>query len=271
MGSWWKSRLPTSGLGSLRGWCEVSRSRSLSPYSILAPALFEDRDSGARDRKKREVLQAEIVSFCASSQILFPDVDLEDYRCFSPPESNPEIEGEDGDVLPATADLGENPFVDVPDPEEVDIPLPSSFADLPSSMRAARRKEIKLRVAQATDALEEIRTEVGRKSYLYRSNIRLADGKKQKTRGYAAVKASNQAMRMAIRIYDQARWALSRLGASTDLLEELKPITKEDTKAITSVYKPNAAGESRTKLSWIWGINVGKDSQNSPYLEERES
>ena len=84
--------------------------------------------------KKREVLQSEIVSFCASSQILFPDVDLEEYRCFSPPESNPEIEGEDGDDPLMTTDSGENPFVDVPDPEEVDIPLPSSFADLPSSI-----------------------------------------------------------------------------------------------------------------------------------------
>ncbi|KAG2007524.1 hypothetical protein CC2G_015218 [Coprinopsis cinerea AmutBmut pab1-1] len=111
------------------------------------------------------------------------DVNLDQYRYLNPPESAADIDGEDQDSEPILLDYGDNPFTEAPDPEDVDIPLPSSFDRLPTLMRSAGRKEIKLRVAQANDALEAIRTEIGHKSYLFRSNIRLADGKKQKTRG----------------------------------------------------------------------------------------
>ncbi|KAG2007445.1 hypothetical protein CC2G_015139 [Coprinopsis cinerea AmutBmut pab1-1] len=133
--------------------------------------------------KKRETLHSEISSFWTSTQILFPDVNLDQYRYLNPPESAADIDGEDQDSEPILLDYGDNPFTEAPDPEDVDIPLPSSFDRLPTLMRSAGRKEIKLRVAQANDALEAIRTEIGHKSYLFRSNIRLADGKKQKTRG----------------------------------------------------------------------------------------
>ncbi|KAG2017263.1 hypothetical protein CC2G_006788 [Coprinopsis cinerea AmutBmut pab1-1] len=221
--------------------------------------------------KKREALHSEISSFCTSTQILFPDVNLDQYRYLNPPEITADIDDEDQDCESILLEDDEdNPFTDVPDPEDLDIPLPSSFDRLPALMKSASRKEIKLRVAQANDALEAIRTEIGHKSYLYRSNIRLADGKKQKTRGYAAVKAANQAIRLSIRVYEQARWALQRLGATTDTLARFKPIVKEDTRAITAIYRPNEPGQTKSRLSWIWGVDVQGDSSNSPYLEELE-
>ena len=88
------------------------------------------------------------------------------------------------------------------DAEDLDIPLPSSFDNVPSSMSSALRKEISLRIAQANDALEGVRSDIGHKSFLYRSNIRLADGKKQRSRGYAAVKSTDKSMRHHIRMYN---------------------------------------------------------------------
>ncbi|KAH6913567.1 hypothetical protein BKA70DRAFT_1218493 [Coprinopsis sp. MPI-PUGE-AT-0042] len=217
--------------------------------------------------RKREQLQLDINAFLEGAERLFPGVDLSGYRCFRPPVTNPEIENDDGDD--ELVDDEENPFTEPEkQPEEAEIPLPSSFDTLPNSLKSARRKEIKLRIAQANDTLEAIRSEIGHKSYLYRSNIRLAEGKKQKTRGYDAVKSADNVMRHNIRLYSQATWALERLQAPTDVIARFKKIEREDTKAITTVYKPNLRGQSNIQLSWIWTMDVQGDSQDSVYLEE---
>ncbi|KAH6896060.1 hypothetical protein BKA70DRAFT_1375637 [Coprinopsis sp. MPI-PUGE-AT-0042] len=205
--------------------------------------------------RRREQLQADIVAFLEDAERLFPGVDFEDYQWFNPPATNPEIDLEIDDDYGFDLDTDSNPFVDpLKDPEDVEIPLPSAFDTLPSSMKSARKKEIQL--------------QIGHKSYLYRSNIRLADGKKQRTRGFAAVKAADRSMRHHIRIYNQTTWALSRLGAPAKIMERFKDVTPRDTKAITAVYDPNSEGSSKDTLSWIWRMNVSGDSSKSPYLEE---
>ncbi|EFI27460.1 hypothetical protein CC1G_15494 [Coprinopsis cinerea okayama7 len=217
--------------------------------------------------RKQEHLRNEITHFLETGASLFPQVDMEEYAWVNPPETNPVIEGSEEDfAMEVDCD---NPFLEGDrDPEDMEIPLPSSFARLPESMKSAATKEIKLRVAQANDALEAIRTDIGHKSFLYRSNIRLAEGKKEKTRGYSAVKAVNQSMRHQIRLYNHARWALRRLNASHGLLEKYKDLKPEHTKAITAIYHPNAPGQSKTVFSWIWNLDVSGDSQKAPYLEE---
>jgi hypothetical protein len=223
--------------------------------------------------KKREDVQGDIISFHKSTAQLFPMVDLDDYNCFKPPITNPEIHGEhpeDYSQYCLDSEEHDNPFiVDEEEPEDVEIPLPSAFDPLPTSMKGARRKEIRMRIAQANDALENIRLEIGNKSYLYRSNIRLADGKKQKTRGYAAVKSADAGMRHHLRLYNHATWALDRLDAPQQIRSRFQQINREHTKAITAIYQPNAAGQSGVTLSWIWTVDIQGDSSKSPYLEER--
>ncbi|EAU92244.2 hypothetical protein CC1G_10130 [Coprinopsis cinerea okayama7 len=219
--------------------------------------------------RRREQLRNDITEFLETGAGLFPQVDFDEYSWVTPPQTNPEIEGDDEDSDSGMELDPENPFLeDDRDPEDADVPLPSSFSQLPVSMESAAQKEIQLRIAQANDALETVRTEIGHKSFLYRSNIRLADGKKQKTRGYAAVKSVNQNMRHHIRLYNQARWSLRRLGANTEILERYRDLKPEHTKAITAIYQPNAPGQSRTTLSWIWTIEELGGSETTPYLEE---
>jgi hypothetical protein len=223
--------------------------------------------------RKREQLQSEITAFCDTARQLFPQVNFNDYTCFPPPSADPEIDGEDNTDLLAHSLDDSNPFTTVENtiqPESVEIPLPSSFEDLPIPMKRARSKEIDMRTAQANDALEAVRVEIGHKSYLYRSNIRLAEGKKQKTRGYDAVKAADNTMRHMLRLYSQARWALLSLNADHAILTRFKEVTRSDTAAITAVYKPNARGESNKSLSWIWTVDVRGDTDKSTYLQERE-
>ncbi|KAG2007148.1 hypothetical protein CC2G_014864 [Coprinopsis cinerea AmutBmut pab1-1] len=216
--------------------------------------------------KRREHIQAEVNSFYETGTILFPDVDFYELQCAQPPNDRVEIEGDDEGNR---QDPGDNPFsLSNNEAEDVDVPLPSSFEVLPSGLKGAAGKEVQLRCAQADDALEQIRTEIGHKSYLYRSNIRLAEGKQQRLRGYSAVKSVDRALRLHLKSYNRARWALNCLGATREILDKYRPITKGDTKAITAVYKPNASGQRNTPLSWIWTMDVEGDSANSEYLEE---
>ncbi|EAU83280.2 hypothetical protein CC1G_13152 [Coprinopsis cinerea okayama7 len=220
--------------------------------------------------QRRERIQTDLDSFVATAVRLFPTVEFRGYD--RPPDVAPEIDNDDPEDAEGTGLIEEedNPFLnsDDCDIEDVEVPLPSSFTRLPETMTRARKKEIRLRIAQANDALEGIRTEIGHKSFLYRSNIRLADGKKQKTRGYQAIKAADSSLRHHLRLYNQSRWALNRLGAKPSTLERYRPIVREDTKAITAVYQPNAPGQSKATLSWIWSLDVKGDSDNSIYLNE---
>ncbi|KAH6859176.1 hypothetical protein BKA70DRAFT_1245130, partial [Coprinopsis sp. MPI-PUGE-AT-0042] len=208
--------------------------------------------------RRRERLQADIVEFLDAAEKLFLSVNFSDYKCFNPPCTNPAIENDADDDVDLETD-SDNPFTDPEkDPEDT----------YPDHSRVPRQKEIKLRVAQANDALEAVRSEIRHKSYLYRSNIRLAQGKKQKTRGYNTVKVTDNAMRHSIRVYNQATWALKQLQAHEDIISHFKPIERTDTKAITAVYQPNAAGQTKVELSWIWTTGAHSAPNDSAYLEE---
>ncbi|EAU84183.2 hypothetical protein CC1G_13091 [Coprinopsis cinerea okayama7 len=217
--------------------------------------------------KRREQLYLDIDSFYENASHLFPDADLDTLKCDDPPSDEVAL---DDDVI---EDAEENPFsLSQNEVEIVRLPLPSSLSsstmEIAPGIQRAQRKELKLRISQADDALESIRNEIGHKSYLFRSNIRLAQGKKQKTRGYTAVKSVNSRLRDHVKVYNQARWALRRLGAEEDILRKYKAITAEDTRAVTTIYKPNERGQRNKPLSWIWNLNVADDSSKSEYMEE---
>jgi hypothetical protein len=177
-----------------------------------------------------------------------------------------EIDGES----PSDAEEASNAFsLSLNKAEDVELALPSSFPfQLPDSMSVARSSELRLRVAQADEALESVRSDIGHKSFLFRSNIRLVKGKKGRARGYAAVTAVDKSLRNHIKVYHQAVWALRRLGAPQSVQTRYRHITREDTKAITAIYSPNEAGQRNKPLSWIWTTRGEENSSNSPYLEE---
>ncbi|KAF6750154.1 hypothetical protein DFP72DRAFT_851846 [Ephemerocybe angulata] len=134
------------------------------------------------------------------------------------------------------------------------IPLPSGLQKLPKGWKRVARFEVKLRVAQANEALEGVREYVAQKSWLYRANRGLAGGKRERTRGYDAIKEVDKALRYHMKRYHAARWALDRLGKLQDH-PQFRPLTRTHTQAVTSVYDPNKDKPTKEPLSWIWTVN----------------
>ncbi|KAG2003780.1 hypothetical protein CC2G_004358 [Coprinopsis cinerea AmutBmut pab1-1] len=224
--------------------------------------------------KRREQIYTDINTFYETASSLFPESDLATLKLDESPWNAVDL---DDDLDTDDERDDKNPFsLSQNQIEDVKIPLPSSTSVQSATtnlfafqaLRQAREKELKLRIAQADDALEGVREEIGHKSYLYRSNIRLAEGKKQKTRGYAAVRSVNRSLRDYIRSYNQARWAMHRLGADDSLKLRYRTIKPEDTRAVTAIYKPNARGQRNKPLPWFWNLDIAGDSTKSDYLEE---
>ena len=150
------------------------------------------------------------------------------------------------------------------------VPLPSQVTTLPKVYQDASETEIALRIGEANDALQGIRTEIGYKSYLYRAQIRPYKGKNRRTRGWENIKRSDRELKFHQNVYTHALSALKNLNASADILAQYKEITKEDLKTVTAVSEPNARGQSKEKLAWFWSLDVAGDSDGSEHLDECE-
>ncbi|KAF6764374.1 hypothetical protein DFP72DRAFT_986402 [Ephemerocybe angulata] len=219
----------------------------------------------AEIKSRRERLSAQIHDFFRLGDSLFPQLNLSDIDIVSPPlpfcmcdEEECSHKGESSNPL----------FVEDGLPEYIKIPLPSLVTHIPSCWTQLTSSELKLRLAQCHDCISRIRLEVGNKSFIFKSNIRLATGKKDRLRGYAAVASSNRVVNYQRAIYTQARWCLPRLGCSSGNLLKLKEISPNDVKAIPVVYNPQARNQRNKPLPWIWALDVAGDAANAAHLAE---
>lgn len=223
--------------------------------------------------KKGQRLRKRLDALFKSASELFPSVNLETRRRLQWDEDDIEVcvceEECDCD------DLGSIRLETVPLDDtlaELDpVPLPSSFDKLPVALNRAAGLEKELRVAQAEEALEGLRVDIGHKSFLYLENRDWATGKRERTRGYDRINAVEASMRGRIRKYECARWALTRLGVASEY-PQFQPISRADTKAVTAVYDPNKRGDRNAGMSWIWRryrIEGGSDSDSDSGHEEQ--
>lgn len=150
------------------------------------------------------------------------------------------------------------------------VPLPSQVDvnSMPGAFVGAQDTEIILRMGEANDALQGIRTEIGYKSYIYRKQIRPYKGKNRRTRGWDNIKRSDQELRFQQKVYTNALGCMKTLGAKADILEQYKDITKDDLRVVTAVSEPNARGQSKETMAWFWSLDVAGDSDESEHLEE---
>ncbi|TEB34685.1 hypothetical protein FA13DRAFT_1707537 [Coprinellus micaceus] len=156
-------------------------------------------------------------------------------------------------------------------PEDMLILLPSAVHTLPPYWVEVLDTEEVLRVAQAHDALEEVRVHVAHKSYLYRRDKGLATGHRGRATQYNQINDVERSLQQAVRRYGLATWVLKKMGRF-EQHAELKDIQNKDVRAVTSVWDPNARGERDTELSWIFKAvrpNVASGSSNAPGQEDQ--
>jgi hypothetical protein len=209
--------------------------------------------------KKREVILHRLNDLYSRASSLFPSVKL-DRLITKRPDVHEICACEEACGCIAQEQV--RPWEDNRNAEYAVVPLPSSLDKLPPGWQVLAKREEDLRVAQANEAVEALRSDIANKSYLYRANRSLAQGKRERTRGYDTINSVESLMRINGQRYKLATWALSRLGAS-EKYPQFQILTRTDTKAVTAIYEPNKPGQRTDDLSWIWKLSVTKDPHST--------
>src|ERR1700722_16636934 len=149
--------------------------------------------------------------------------------------------------------------------------LPSSFgvaACKAAGISAQVEQEIDLRIGQANDALHQLRVLLGHKVYLYRTSIRHNKSQKGKTRAFSSLGRVQMSVRDEYRVYAQARRAMIRLGAGSDLLARYQLLTGKDLKITTAAYDPSVHAQRSSKLAWFWKMDGARAVNESSWMKE---
>ncbi|TFK58356.1 hypothetical protein BDN72DRAFT_782205 [Pluteus cervinus] len=148
--------------------------------------------------------------------------------------------------------------------------LPSKFLkSVLEKMGLGRLKEneIDLRCGQATDALDELRLELGRKAFEHVQKHGVPS-KKHRTRGWTAVHNQEAKVRETAVIYRRARKSLIDLGAKEPILEKYRELKDSDLTSSTSLLDHTAFGQSQKTLPWFWACETGEGIEDDKVLRE---
>jgi hypothetical protein len=158
-------------------------------------------------------------------------------------------------------------------PETICLMFPSTYGRAARgrlAMESVTEAEIQLRIGQANDALQGIRMEIGRKSFLFLNTLRVAKSKTRKTRAWDSIHKVNDSIYYHRKVYNVARKALQALDADPDILSKFKVLKPEDLEASTVISEPNARGQRNKSLAWFWSMDVQADTQDNQLMTECE-
>ena len=220
---------------------------------------------------KRRRLQAKIDSFITQSTDFTGQISAPPQTLIDDVWTNEDDPDDDDEPVTAQSRILQPEDVEVVSPETISLPLPSSFAvsHLREALRHLALCELRLREGQANDALHHLRIAIAHKSFIYRTRIRNnapTTGFARRLRSYGEIYTLQLTIDAAAKVYNTARKAMVKLGASSTLLAKYKPLSANDLVASTAVMDPNARGQTRVQLSWIWQIHTHSD--NPDYLNE---
>ncbi|KAI6100065.1 hypothetical protein EDD16DRAFT_1526618 [Pisolithus croceorrhizus] len=139
--------------------------------------------------------------------------------------------------------------------EEVAYELMSIW--MPSSIGSAKltelglvdllKEERELRIGQANDCLDQLRTDLGNKAM---------EGTRTKKEIQKVVARVNK----HVRGYQRARQAIFRLDPNVDMVEKYQEILPKDLAVSKEVTEENRFGQGTSKLPWFWMMD-GEQSQ----------
>lgn len=160
--------------------------------------------------------------------------------------------------------------------ESIPLLLPSQ---LPPSMRLPTTQplaemESKLRYAQTTDALGQLRHSLCVQAHLTKYKQEHVRGQRPNTRARALIDAAASRTDLIAERYRQARWAYGQLNGPGDWENSLRPLhardictLAEDAEDSTLATVRTGPREGHRTLSWIWRAPGVQDS-NSPEMHE---
>jgi len=157
-------------------------------------------------------------------------------------------------------------------PEKVALTFPSSFLQSEESSEQfiiLRRYELELRKGFANDLLHSIRESIGLKSLHFKKSLRSAAAKAPRTRARSTIAGIQKTVDHYKRCYDRNRQSMQQLGLTiVELENQYRPLLREDLHASTTMTAPNLPGQSRSRLSWIWTVDLDTAHSNSNHLTE---
>jgi len=142
-------------------------------------------------------------------------------------------------------------------PEDLSIPLPSSFGWDWCTKHGAKSlaiKEAKLRYAQANDAIHKIRLALGFKSALFRTQVRPAKTQRMKTRAWKTVHGVDTTVQEHACVYSMARDAFRTLRKGLQNMPELPKLKAQDLHIATHILGSAQSGQRNKQPSWIWSF-----------------
>ncbi|KAI0054627.1 hypothetical protein BV25DRAFT_1843527 [Artomyces pyxidatus] len=150
--------------------------------------------------------------------------------------------------------------------ENTKLWLPS---ELPEALRRAgcsaglAGKEMRLRTAQADDALHQIRRQLRlRLAWVHEKKIHIdGPGQGAMTRSHATLKRVNEKLQRFVAKYRRARAALVILAPGGSWEAQLRVLADEDVRSPTK--DEEGLGKDKRELSWIWRVQV-QDARDIP-------
>jgi hypothetical protein len=127
--------------------------------------------------------------------------------------------------------------------------------------------EIQLRIGQCHDALNAIQLALGKKGFLFLTQIRPKGPKTGKTWPWDSIHAVDQMIWLQAQIYCSTRKALDALQAPQDVINRLQVLDHSHLKTSTTLLDPSQSGWKHAQLPWFWYLDVANDSLSSNHMK----
>jgi hypothetical protein len=168
-----------------------------------------------------------------------------------------------------TEEGGEDPNESFPEDLSLWMPSYIGASDLKEEgLEGLIEEEVQLRIGQANDSLEKLRTHLGHKSILYRINFRSSTSVRTDTRSKQDIRRVALKVTRDVRAYHRARESLSRLEASQDILQKYQVIKPDELGVSKDITEENRFGQGCDILPWFW--RIGRSQLQSPGVWNEE-
>ncbi|KAI5989846.1 hypothetical protein EDC04DRAFT_2588181, partial [Pisolithus marmoratus] len=261
-------KAPSENLGSV-AWLaegisiEDSQDQLRSELRQLPSPLSMRQEVKASEKRQR--LSARIEKFHSNGQAFFKTLEIDGAFI---PQDDPAFCGREEEDWEFWNDDERDWEASEEDVEELASELMSIW--MPSSIGAAKlmelglhdllKEERELRVGQANDCLDLLRTDLGNKAMLYRQNFRIANSTREGTRTKQEIQKVVAKVNKHVRSYQRARQAILQLDPDVNMAQKYQEIRPEDLAVSKEVTEENRFGQGTNKLAWFWMMD-GEQSQ----------